>query len=140
LDRSCSLQHLLKLEGVAASADTVPETLADFFLETGTLVQEIDRLLSERPPTLLSQSSAQPEISRQKLAADLLDKLQALYHNALEELQKLDQLWISTHQIAPELSDCLQNSRTLDVAGLAQLKSHNVQCRSCNSFPPTRTD
>jgi len=31
LDPKLRLQHLLKLEGVAASADTVPETLADVF-------------------------------------------------------------------------------------------------------------
>src|SRR6202022_1263338 len=105
LDPKLRLQHLLQLEGVAASADTVPETLADVFLETGTLIQEIDRILSRTTANTLSKALRQPEIMEtRKLAADLLDKLQAMYNSALEELQKLDQLWTSTHQIAPELS------------------------------------
>lgn len=105
VDPKARLQHLLKLEGIATDADSVPETLADVFLETGTLIQEIDLLISRTTANTLSKALRQPEIvEARKLAADLLDKLQGIYHSALEELQKLDQLWPSTHQIAPELS------------------------------------
>jgi DnaJ-domain-containing protein 1 len=105
VDPKARLQHLLKLEGIATSADSVPETLADVFLETGTLIQEIDLLISRTTANTLSKALRQPEIlEARKLAADLLDKLQAIYHSALEELQKLDQLWTSTHRIALELS------------------------------------
>lgn len=105
VDPKARLQHLLKLEGISASADAVPETLGDVFLETGTLIQEIDLLISRTTANNLSKALRQPEIlEAKKLAADLLDKLQGIYQRALDELQKLDQLWTSTHQIAPELS------------------------------------
>jgi len=65
--------HLLKLEGVAASADTVPETLADVFLETGTLVQE-SIVSSQNDRQRSEQSSAATGNPRdKKLAADMLD-------------------------------------------------------------------
>lgn len=127
LDPKLRLQHLLKLEGVAVSADAVPDALADVFLETGTLVQEIDRVLSRTTANALSKALRHPEIlETRKLAADLLDKLQAIYHNALEELQKLDQLWISTHQIAPELS-ALSAKLAYLTRWMAQLEERQFQ-------------
>ena len=105
VDPKARLQHLLKLEGIAANSDAVPETLGDVFLETGTLVQEIDLLISRTTANTLSKALRQPEIlEAKKLAADMLDKLQGIYQRALDDLKKLDQLWSSTHQIAPELS------------------------------------
>ena len=127
VDPKARLQHLLKLEGIAASADTVPDALANVFLETGTLIQEIDLLLSRTTANTLSKALRQPEIlETRKLAADLLDKLQAIYHNALEELQKLDQLWTSTHQIAPELS-ALSAKLAYLTRWIAQLEERQFQ-------------
>jgi curved DNA-binding protein CbpA len=127
IDPKSRLQHLLKLEGIANSTDTVPETLADVFLETGTLIQEIDLLISRTTANSLSKALRQPEIlETRKLAADLLDKLQGIYNQALEELQKLDQLWASTHQIAPELSAVFAKLAYL-TRWIAQLEERQFQ-------------
>jgi hypothetical protein len=127
VDPKTRLQHLLKLEGIDTSADTVPETLASAFLETGTLIQEIDLLLSRTTANNLSKALRHPEIlEMRKLAADRLDKLQAMYQGALEELQKLDQLWASTHEIAPEL--CALSSKLAYLTRwIAQLEERQFQ-------------
>lgn len=127
VDPKARLQHLLKLEGIATNSDPVPETLGDVFLETGTLLQEIDLLISRTTANTLSKALRQPEIlEARKLAADLLDKLQGIYHCALEELQKLDQLWTSTHQIAPELSAVFAKLAYL-TRWIAQLEERQFQ-------------
>jgi curved DNA-binding protein CbpA len=127
VDPKARLQHLLKLEGIAANADSIPETLADVFLETGTLIQEIDLLISRTTANALSKALRQPEIlEAKKLAADLLDKLQGIYESALEELRKFDQLWTSTHQIAPELS-ALSAKLAYLTRWIAQLEERQFQ-------------
>jgi hypothetical protein len=127
VDPKARLQHLLKLEGIVASADAVPETLGDVFLETGTLIQEIDLLISRTTANSLSKALRQPEIlEAKKLAADLLDKLQGIYESALEELRKFDQLWTSTHQIAPELS-ALSAKLAYLTRWIAQLEERQFQ-------------
>jgi hypothetical protein len=60
------------------------------------------------------------------LAADLLDKLQAIYNSALEELQKLDRLWTSTHQIEPELS-AVSSQLAYLTRWIAQLEERQFQ-------------
>jgi curved DNA-binding protein CbpA len=127
VDPKARLQHLLKLEGIATSADIVPEPLAGIFLETGTLIQEIDLLLSRTTANNLSKALRHPEIlEMRRLAADRLDKLQAMYQSALEELQKLDQLWASTHEIAPELS-ALSAKLAYLTRWIAQLEERQFQ-------------
>jgi curved DNA-binding protein CbpA len=127
LDPKSRLQHLLKLEGIAMNADAVPETLADVFLETGTAIQEIDLLLSRTTANTLSKALRQPEILEiRKLTADLLDKLQGIYDTALEELQKLDHLWASTHEIAPELT-ALSAKLAYLTRWIAQLEERQFQ-------------
>jgi curved DNA-binding protein CbpA len=127
VDPKARLQHLLKLEGIDASADSIPETLADVFLETGTLIQEIDLLISRTTANALSNALRQPEIlEAKKLVADLLDKLQGIYQGALEELRKFDQLWTSTHQIAPELS-ALSAKLAYLTRWIAQLEERQFQ-------------
>lgn len=127
VDPKSRLQHLLKLEGIATNSDPVPETLGDVFLETGTLLQEIDLLISRTTANTLSKALRQPEILEAKrLAADLLDKLQGIYNNALEELQKLDQLWNSTHQIAIELT-ALSAKLAYLTRWIAQLEERQFQ-------------
>jgi len=104
LDPNLRLQHLLKLERIPAS-DVVPTELSDVFLETGTLIQEIDRLPARSTTSSLSKAVAQSELlEKRKLTDDLLEKLQTMYKASLEELQKVDRVWISTREIAPELS------------------------------------
>jgi hypothetical protein len=127
VDPKSRLQHLLKLEGIVTNSDPVPETLGDVFLETGTLLQEIDLLISRTTANTLSKALRQPEIlEAKKLAADLLDKLQGIYNSALEELQKLDQLWTSTHQIATELT-ALSAKLAYLTRWIAQLEERQFQ-------------
>ena len=127
VDPKSRLQHLLKLEGIATSADTVPETLADLFLETGTLIQEIDRLLSRTTANALSKALREPEtLETRRLAAHLLDKLEKMYQSALRELEALDRLWNSTHEIAPELS-ALSSKLAYLTRWIAQLEERQFQ-------------
>lgn len=106
LDPKLRLQHLLKLEGIPIDAGMVPETLSDVFLEIGTLIQEIDRLLTKSTYTALSKALLRSELmEKQKLTADLLDKLQTMCERALKELKALDQTWTSNQKVAAELSD-----------------------------------
>src|ERR1700730_1013544 len=91
LDPKLRVQHLLKLEGMPRDAGIVPETLSDIFLETGALIQDIDRLLTRSTTTSLSKALVQSELTeRHKLATDLLEKLDGMYNAALQELQSVD--------------------------------------------------
>jgi uncharacterized protein Yka (UPF0111/DUF47 family) len=105
----------------------VPETLADLFLETGTLIQEIDRLLSRTTANALSKALREPEtLETRRLAAHLLDKLEKMYQSALKELEALDRLWNSTHEIAPELS-ALSSKLAYLTRWIAQLEERQFQ-------------
>jgi curved DNA-binding protein CbpA len=106
-DPKLRLQHLLVLQGAsAANADAVPQALSDVFLETGTLIQEIDRLLARSTSTSLSKALLRLEVlEKQKLAADQLEKLQSMHKTAIKELQAIDQGWVSNPELAPRLSE-----------------------------------
>ena len=108
LDPKLRLEHLLELEGILpASHANVPEQIADVFLEIGTLIQETDRLLAKSTTTtVLSKALLRPEIlEKQKLTADLLEKLETMHAGALKELKLLDQTWTSTDKTGAEPSD-----------------------------------
>ncbi len=96
------LQHLLNLEGHLPIADeSAPGDLMELFAQTGTLVQEIDRLLEKLRGTnnVLTASLLRSDIlDKQKRAKDLLDNLKALHNDALQELRGLDEAWIDTPQ------------------------------------------
>jgi curved DNA-binding protein CbpA len=105
-DPRLRLQHFLALENVAPNTGAVPETLADVFLETGTFVQEIDRLLARSASNALSKAMMRPEIlDKQKLIAEPLEKLKGMYATALQELQVLDLAWIAAGKVPSELSE-----------------------------------
>jgi curved DNA-binding protein CbpA len=93
------LQHLLSLEGHLPIADeSAPGDLMELFSETGTLVQEIDRLLEQLRGTnnALSASLLRSDIlDKQKRAQDLLDKLKQLHNDALQKLRVLDETWLN---------------------------------------------
>jgi DnaJ-domain-containing protein 1 len=126
LDPKLRLQHLLKLEGMP-TVDVVPETLSDVFLETGTLIQEIDRLLAKVTTTHLSKALLQPEIlEKRRVLDDLICKLEQLQNNAMHELQALDQLWMSTHRIEHKLSDLASRFAYLS-RWIAQLEERKFQ-------------
>ena len=105
-DPKLRLQHLLALENVPPNATAVPSALADVFLETGTLIQELDRLLARSTTNALSKALIKPEIiSKQELATDLLQKLQTMHAQAVNELRVIDKNWDSTDSVAMQLTE-----------------------------------
>jgi curved DNA-binding protein CbpA len=107
LDPRLRLQHLLALEGIpTTNTGAVPKTLSDVFLDTGTLIQEIDRLLARSTTSKLSKALLQSQVlEKQRLAADLLEKLRSMHEVAIQELQALDRSWVSNPELAPQVSE-----------------------------------
>lgn len=104
-DPKLRLRHLLELEGLQLETGSVPQDLSDVFLETGTLMQDVDRLLARSTSTALSKALLRSELAeRQASIAAMLNKLQALQNKALAELDALDRRWTSPHQGGRELS------------------------------------
>ena len=127
LDPKLRVQHLLKLEGMPTDAGIVPETLSDIFLETGALIQDIHRVLTRTTTTSLSKALMQPEVAeKQKLATDLLEKLHGMYNGALQELQSVDHIWMSSHEIAQELTE-LSSKLAYLTRWIAQLEERRFQ-------------
>lgn len=126
-DPKLRLQHLLALENVPPNAGTIPATLADVFLETGTLIQELDRLLARSTTNALSKALIKSEItSKQELAADLLQKLRAMHAEAVKELRALDENWDSIDTVAVRLAEL--SSRFAYLARwIAQLEERTFQ-------------
>jgi hypothetical protein len=106
----------------------VPEQIADVFLEIGTLIQETDRLLARSTTTTaLSKALLRSEIlEKQKLTADLLDKLETMYAGALKELKLLDQAWTSTDKVGAGLP-ALSSRFAYLTRWIAQLKERKFQ-------------
>ena len=132
LDPKLRLDHLLNLEGIAPPSHTnVPEQIADVFLDIGTLIQETDRLLARSATTTaLSKALLRSEIlKKQKLTADLLEKLENMYAGALKELKLLDQTWTSTDKVGAEPSDlsALSSRFAYLTRWIAQLKERKFQ-------------
>jgi hypothetical protein len=127
-DPKLRLQHLLSLDGIAATTTgTVPQTLSDVFLETGILIQEIDRLLAKSTSTSLSKALLRSQVlEKQKLTTELLDKLQGMHKAAIEELQVLDRSWVSTQAIASKLSE-LSSRLAYLTRWIAQLEERKFQ-------------
>jgi curved DNA-binding protein CbpA len=97
------LQHLLSLKGHIPIADeSAPGDLMELFCQTGTLVQEIDRLLEKLRATknALTVSLLRSDIlHKQKRAQDLLDRLKQLHNDAVRELRILDEAWLNEPQL-----------------------------------------
>ena len=90
------LQHLLTLEGRAPiSHQPVPKEFAELFGETGSLVQELDLLITKlKTSNGLTKSLLRSEIvTKQKRGGDLATKLKKEYQACLEELANLNQEW-----------------------------------------------
>jgi curved DNA-binding protein CbpA len=132
LDPKLRLEHLLKLEGIPLiSHVNVPEQIANVFLETGMLIQETDRLLAKSATTtVLSKALLHPEIlEKQKLTADLLEKLETMYAGALKDLKLLDQAWTSADKVAAEPSELstLSSRFAYLIRWITQLKERKFQ-------------
>lgn len=126
-DPKLRLQHLLALENVSANASAVPETLSDVFLETGMLIQEIDRLLARSTTNALSKALIKSEItSKQQLAADLLQKLQTMHAAAVNELRSIDKDWDSIDPVALRLAELSSRFAYL-TRWIAQLEERKFQ-------------
>lgn len=131
LDPKLRLDHLLNLEGIPPiSQANVPEQIADVFLEIGILIQETDRLLAKSAiATALSKALLRSEIlEKQKLTADLLEKLETMYAGALNELKLLDKAWASTDKIAgPSELSALSSRFAYLTRWIAQLQERKFQ-------------
>jgi curved DNA-binding protein CbpA len=95
------LQHLLTLEGDAVSAaktSSVPDELADLFMEAANLIQQIDnhRQKREQTATALGKSLLQADTAElQKRAGETLKELESRYNATLEDLRRTDDAWSS---------------------------------------------
>jgi DnaJ-domain-containing protein 1 len=132
LDPKLRLDHLLKLEGIPPASHTnVPEQIADVFLEIGTLIQETDRFLAKSTTTTaLSKALLRPEIlEKQKLTADLLEKLKTMYADTLKELKLFDQAWTSTNKAGARSSaiSALSSRFAYLTRWIAQLEERKFQ-------------
>jgi curved DNA-binding protein CbpA len=90
------LKHLLTLEGNApAPAASVPLEVTDLFTDTGALIRDIDVLLQQMgAATALTKSILRPQmLTLRERTNVLLKRLQSLYENGIQELERLDKAW-----------------------------------------------
>ena len=99
------LWYLLTLEGhtPTANAQSVPNDLADIFLDAGRLNQQIDSLT--RKQTEATTGLAKSILTRELLEIqmqlkDQLEPLRPLYKEQLEQLQSLNDMWSSDRACA----------------------------------------
>lgn len=104
-DPRLRLQHLLVLEGAPATTEKIPGELTDAFLETGTVIQEIDRLLGKLSASALGKALLRPEIlEKQQRAAELLEKLRHMSGQAMDQLKMCDREWAAQRKDLPALA------------------------------------
>ena len=96
--------HLLRLETNAdisgGKLSTVPDELADLFMEAAGLVQEIDahRQKQEQTASALGKSLLQAEKTQLNSQAEkTLERLEGRYGDALQDLHRIDETWSSDH-------------------------------------------
>ena len=130
LDPKLRLHHLLSSEGISLADEALPDELGNLFVQTGTFIHEIDRLLKEtrEANSALRKSLLQSEIlEKQRRAKGLLDKLNTLYQGALQELQMLDRAWLNDRQgITPALRDLYRRLAYL-ARWIAQIEERQFQ-------------
>ena len=92
--------HLLSLETnedvAARKTSTVPNELADIFMDSAVLVQQIDTHCQKREQTgsALGKAVLQAENAElQKRAQELLKQLESCYSAGLGDLRRLDETW-----------------------------------------------
>ena len=124
------LQHLLSLEASVSQTSEVPPEISAVFMNTASLVSEIDRLLQRRDATTsaLAKSMLRTEITtmQRRVSASLHD-LDKLHAHAIDALQKLDERWINDRAgIAPELGKLAQRFGYLD-RWIGQLREKQFQ-------------
>ena len=97
-DPTQRLLHLLTLEGhaPATNAETVPDDLADLFLNVGLLNQQIDllaRKLAEATSNLGKSMLTRELVEVQTRVKSNLDQLRGLYDDQLDRLKDLNETW-----------------------------------------------
>ena len=124
------LQHLLGLEGIKSESSKIPAEIAELFMNTASLVSQIDQVLQRRDAatTALSKSMLRPEIlALQQRASDALNDLNQLYAESLENLQRLNEPWVNdSGQTASELDNFAQRFGYLD-KWIGQLREKQFQ-------------
>ena len=124
------LQHLLSFEGPVSQTSEVPPEIADVFMNTASLVNEIDRLLQRRETatSALAKSMLGTEVTviQQRTDAALNDLIK-LHADSLDTLQQLNERWINDRAgTAPELSTLAQRFGYLD-RWIGQLREKQFQ-------------
>lgn len=127
LDPKLRLRHLLELEAIPMDAGAAPDSLSNFFLETGMLIQETDRLLARSTSSALSKAMVQSELMEKgNSIAGLLSKLQDFYGAALEEVKAIDRNWTSPDKMKDKLSDLVRRFAYLG-RWIAQLEERKLR-------------
>ena len=131
-DPTQRLLHLLTLEGhaPATNAQSVPDNLADLFLNVGLLNQEIDfvaRKLAAATSGLGKSMLTRELLEVQTQVKDQLDRLRGTYDEQLERLRNLNDEWTSDRaraltQVAEVYGRITYLSRWID-----QLEEKRVQ-------------
>ena len=127
------LEHLLSLEASVSQTSEVPAEIADAFMDTASLVNQIDELLQRRQAaaSVLAKSILRNEVSAmQQRATVTLNSLDKLHADALHTLQQLDERWISDRaRTVPELGRLAQRFGYLD-RWIGQLREKQFQLAS----------
>jgi DNA repair ATPase RecN len=94
-DPKLRLHHLLSLEGAPASTagQPVPDQFANFFIEIGALVTDVDRVIGETTAanSALSKSLLKTSIlEQQRRVHDVLTRVRDLHDKALNDLRAID--------------------------------------------------
>jgi hypothetical protein len=96
-DPKLRLYHLLTLEGAdLAAGRPVPPSVADLFWDTGAILREAERWLSQnaRTTTALQRSLTAAERARLQGQINQMDeRLRVTYESRLEQLRQLDKTW-----------------------------------------------
>jgi curved DNA-binding protein CbpA len=95
-DPKLRLHHLLSLERAPPSTtgESVPDHLANLFIEIGALVTDVDLVLAKATAadSALSKSLLKAStLEQQKRLQDLLTRVRDLYDSALNDLRSIDQ-------------------------------------------------
>ena len=130
-DPKLRLQHLLSLEGATQPASSsTPEEFTELFMKTGSLVQEIDRLVEKLriSTNALSRSLLRADLlSVQKRTESLVAELNGLYADAVAELKQSDKVWAEQRKQAIEVLRDVSNRFSYLGRWIDQLRERQFQ-------------
>ena len=98
-DPRLRIQHLLAIQAagtVTSGSPGISDDLSELFMEAANLIRQIDLHLEKRTrvASTLGSSLLEADTARlQRLAADLVDRLQQTYAATMNDLQAIDKSW-----------------------------------------------